>query len=128
MEFGRNRRLMCLRRTGRIPRLSIWLWWRRVVFWVGAVLVAAVAVRFAKAVDLPGRLFLHFAAGQTRLPYAIAPARLTIAFVLTRRVFPRAQGSRIPQDYGQPGFDDSAAGDGVSVVRGVTSGQTAGLV
>jgi H+/Cl- antiporter ClcA len=80
-----------------MPLVSPRLWWRRVVFWVGAVLVAAAAVGFAKAADLAGGLFLHFAAGHAWLPYAIAPAGLTIAFVLTQRVFPGAQGSGIPQ-------------------------------
>lgn len=80
-----------------MPLVSPKLWWRRVVFWGGAVLVAAVAVGFAQAADLAGGLFLHFAAGHAWLPYAIAPAGLTIAFVLTQRVFPGAQGSGIPQ-------------------------------
>lgn len=80
-----------------MPLVSPRLWWRRVVFWVGAVLVAAVAVGFAKAADLACGLFLHFAAGHAWLPYVIAPAGLTIAFVLTQRVFPGAQGSGIPQ-------------------------------
>jgi H+/Cl- antiporter ClcA len=98
MKFGRSGRLLLrLRRMGRMPLVSPRLWWRRVVFWVGAVLVAAVAVGFAKAADLAGGLFLHFAAGHSWLPYAIAPAGLTIAFVLTQRVFPGAQGSGIPQ-------------------------------
>ncbi len=80
-----------------MPLVSPRLWWRRVVFWVGAVLVATVAVGFAKAADLAGGLFLHVAAGHIWLPFAIAPAGLTIAFVLTQRVFPGAQGSGIPQ-------------------------------
>ncbi|WP_428540285.1 chloride channel protein [Rhodopila sp.] len=73
------------------------LWWRRVVFWVGAVLVAAVAVGFAKASDWAGGLFLHFAALHPWLPFVIAPAGLAIAFLLTQHVFPGAQGSGIPQ-------------------------------
>ena len=97
MEIGRGGRLMRLRRMGRMPLVSPRLWWRRVVFWVGAVLVATVAVGFAKAADWAGGLFLHFAAGHAWLPFIIAPAGLTIAFLLTRHVFPGAQGSGIPQ-------------------------------
>ncbi|WP_428490839.1 chloride channel protein [Rhodopila sp.] len=88
---------MRLRRMGRMPLVSPRLWWRRVVFWVGAVLVAAVAVGFARASDWAGGLFLHFAALYPWLPFIIAPAGLAIAFVLTQRVFPGAQGSGIPQ-------------------------------
>ena len=88
---------MRLRRMGRMPLVSPRLWWRRVVFWVGAVLVAAVAVGFAKASDWAGGLFLHFAAVHPWLPFVIAPAGLAIAFLLTQHVFPGAQGSGIPQ-------------------------------
>ena len=88
---------MRLRRMGRMPLMSPRLWWRRVVFWVGAVLVAAVAVGFAKASDWAGGLFLHFAALHPWLPFVIAPAGLAIAFLLTQHVFPGAQGSGIPQ-------------------------------
>jgi H+/Cl- antiporter ClcA len=80
-----------------MPLVSPRLWWRRVVFWVGAVLVAAVAVGFAKAADWASGLFPHFATGHAWLPFIVAPAGLTIAFLLTRHVFPGAQGSGIPQ-------------------------------
>ncbi|MDR3533593.1 MAG: chloride channel protein [Rhodopila sp.] len=95
MDFGQSERL--LRRIGRLPLVSPRLWWRRVVFWVGAVLVAAVAVGFAQAANWASGLFQHFAAGHAWLPYIIAPAGLTISFLLTRHVFPGAQGSGIPQ-------------------------------
>src|SRR5580658_1796069 len=97
MDVGRSGRLMRLRRMGRMPLVSPRLWWRRVVFWVGADLVETVDVGFDKAADWAGGLFLHFAAGHVWWPYAIAPAGLAIAFLLTRHVFPGAQGSGIPQ-------------------------------
>jgi H+/Cl- antiporter ClcA len=98
MPIGQSGRvIMRLRRMARMPLVSPRLWWRRVVFWVGAVLVAAVAVGFAKAADWAGGLFLHFAAFHLWLPFVIAPAGLAIAFLLTRHVFPGAQGSGIPQ-------------------------------
>jgi H+/Cl- antiporter ClcA len=97
MDFGRSGRLMRLRRMGRMPLVSPRLWWRRVVFWVGAVLVAAVAVTFAQAADAAGGLFLRYAAGHAWLPYVIAPTGLSLSFLLTRYVFPGAQGSGIPQ-------------------------------
>jgi hypothetical protein len=94
MKFGRSGRLLLrLRRMGRMPLVSPRLWWRRVVFWVGAVMVAAVAVGFAKAADLAGGLFLHFAGGHTWLPYAIAPAGLTLYGALARRFLQVQKGT-----------------------------------
>jgi H+/Cl- antiporter ClcA len=113
MQVGRSGRLMRLRRIGRMPLVSPRLWWRRVVFWVGAVLVAAVAVGFAKASDFAGGLFLRVAADHVWLPFVIAPAGLTIAFLLTRHVFPGAQGSGIPQTIAALHMHDPAMVDRV---------------
>jgi H+/Cl- antiporter ClcA len=113
MEIGRSGRLMRLRRMGRMPLISPRLWWRRVVFWVGAFVVAAVAVGFAKAADWAGALFLHFVAGHAWLPFVVAPVGLTIAFLLTRYVFPGAQGSGIPQTIAALHMHDPAKVDRV---------------
>jgi H+/Cl- antiporter ClcA len=94
---SRNRRLVRLRRMTRMPLVSPRLWFRRLVFWVGAVLVSIVAVAFARAADMAGGLFLHVLDGREWLAFIIAPAGLTISFLLTQRVFPGAQGSGIPQ-------------------------------
>ena len=97
MEVGRTRRLMRLKRLGRMPLISPRLWWRRGVFWIGAILVAAVAVFFARAADYAGQWFIHVIAGRIWLPFVLAPLGLTISFLLTQFVFPGAQGSGIPQ-------------------------------
>ena len=97
MDVGRTGRMIRLRRMGRMPLVSPRLWWRRVVFWVGAILVAAVAVGFASAADWASGLFLNFIAVHYWLPFIVAPAGLTLAFLLTQYVFPGAQGSGIPQ-------------------------------
>ena len=73
------------------------LWFRRLVFWTGAILVAVAAVGFAKAADLSGALFLRAVSGRPWLPYILSPAGLALSLLLTRRVFPGAQGSGIPQ-------------------------------
>ncbi|MGD0109786.1 MAG: chloride channel protein [Rhodopila sp.] len=106
-----------LRRMGRMPLVSPRLWWRRVVFWVGAILVAAVAVAFAKASDWAGGLFLHFVAVHVWLPFIVAPAGLTIAFLLTKHVFPGAQGSGIPQTIAALHMLDPAMVDRVLSLR-----------
>jgi H+/Cl- antiporter ClcA len=93
------------------------LWWRRVVFWVGALLVAAVAVGFAKAADMAGGLFLHYIAVHAWLPFLIAPAGLTVAFLLTQHVFPGAQGSGIPQTIASLHMHDPAMVDRVLSAR-----------
>ena len=97
MEVGRSSRVMRLRRIGRMPLISPRLWWRRVVFWVGALLVAVVAVEFAQAANWASALFLQLTAGRGWLAFIIAPVGLTVSFLLTRHVFPGAQGSGIPQ-------------------------------
>jgi H+/Cl- antiporter ClcA len=86
-----------LRRLGRLPLISPRLWVRRLIFWVGAIVVAAVAIGFAQAADLASDLFLHVIAGRPWLPFILCPAGLTVSFLLTRHVFPGAQGSGIPQ-------------------------------
>ena len=44
-----------LRRLRRMPLLSPRLWLRRLVFWIGAVMVALVAIGFAWAADAASR-------------------------------------------------------------------------
>ncbi|WP_428483253.1 chloride channel protein [Rhodopila sp.] len=80
-----------------MPLVSPRLWRRRLVFWVGAVLLSVVAVVFAQAADYAGHLFLLMQGGRTWPAFILAPAGLTISFLLTQRVFPGAQGSGIPQ-------------------------------
>ena len=118
MDIGRSGRLlMRLRRMGRMPLISPRLWWRRVVFWVGAIIVAVVAIAFAKAADWAGAEFLHLIAGRIWLPFLIAPVGLTIAFVLTQYVFPGAQGSGIPQTIAALHMHDQATVDRVLSLR-----------
>jgi H+/Cl- antiporter ClcA len=97
-----------LRRLGRMPLVSPRLWWRRVVFWVGAILVAAVAVEFAQAANWAAGLFVHVIEGRAWLAFIIAPVGLTASFLLTQYVFPGAQGSGIPQTIASLHMTDQA--------------------
>jgi H+/Cl- antiporter ClcA len=86
-------------RAGRLARH--WLrpgpWIRRLVFWGGAVATGAVAVAFARGSDIALR-FCHTAAQQNAFwPWLAPPLGLALVAWLTRRVFPGAQGSGIPQ-------------------------------
>lgn len=86
-----------MKRLRRSPLTSPRQWLRRIVFWTGAVMVSIVAIAFAQVADAASTAF---AAVTTRYPLAalvITPAGLVVAVLLTRRVFPGAQGSGIPQ-------------------------------
>lgn len=86
-----------LRRLRRSPLLSVRLWMRRVVFWVGAVLVSLVAIVFAWAANLGDAAFHRVLAYSPYLALVVCPLGLAISVLLTRHVFPGAQGSGIPQ-------------------------------
>jgi H+/Cl- antiporter ClcA len=86
-----------LRRMARMPLISPRQWLRRLVFWIGALLVAVVAIGFASAADAAGQLFLHVMEPRPWVVFILAPAGLALSVQLTRKVFPGAQGSGIPQ-------------------------------
>jgi len=96
-SITRAKRRAAFRRLRRSPLLSLRIWLRRVVFWVGAVLVSLVAIAFAAAANASDNLFHHALAVSPYLALAIAPAGLALAVLLTRTTFPGAQGSGIPQ-------------------------------
>jgi H+/Cl- antiporter ClcA len=81
----------------RLPLVSPRQWLRRVVFWAGAVAVSAVAIGFAALADQATALFVQFQAPRPWVAFIVCPAGLVACFLLTRHVFPGAQGSGIPQ-------------------------------
>jgi H+/Cl- antiporter ClcA len=80
-----------------MPLLSVRQWTRRLVFWLGAIVVGIAAISFAALADRASALFLTLIAGRPWLPFLLAPAGLGVSALLTRTVFPGAQGSGIPQ-------------------------------
>lgn len=86
-----------LRRLRRMPLVSPRQWYRRVVFWTGAVLVAAIAIGFADLANLANATFVQFQAPRPWVAFIVCPLGLIVSFLLTRHVFPGAQGSGIPQ-------------------------------
>jgi H+/Cl- antiporter ClcA len=68
-----------------------------VVFWVGAVLVALMAIAFATLAGLATNLFVGFQAPRPWVAFIVCPAGFGASYLLTRHVFPGAQGSGIPQ-------------------------------
>jgi H+/Cl- antiporter ClcA len=86
-----------LRFWRQLPLTSPRLWTRRIAFWAGAVLVALVAIAFADLADAAQSLFRLITGPRPWLVLLIAPAGLAVSVLLTRTVFPGAQGSGIPQ-------------------------------
>jgi H+/Cl- antiporter ClcA len=69
----------------------------RLVFWTGAVLVGLAAVAFAIASEHAVELFKKLVALAPWAPLIVSPLGLILVTWLTRRFFPGAQGSGIPQ-------------------------------
>jgi len=89
--------------------LSSWLWLRRAVFWGGAVAVGMVAIGFAHAATTAGSLFQRVLEVSPYLILGLAPAGLWLSLWLTRRFFPGAEGSGIPQTIAALQMTDQAA-------------------
>jgi H+/Cl- antiporter ClcA len=86
-----------LKRIRRLPLFSPRLWLRRIAFWAGALLVALIAIAFARAADGATAGFARVLRVSRLLPLVLSPAGLALSVWLTRTVFPGAQGSGIPQ-------------------------------
>ncbi len=92
-------------------------WVTRLVFWVGAVATGAIAVAFARGSDLALRWF-HWAADRSSWwPWLAPPFGLALISWLTRRFFPGAQGSGIPQTIAALSQPDRAARDRLLSMR-----------
>ncbi len=98
-----------LRYIRRLPLFSPRLWMRRLVYWVGALLVALMAIGFARGADAGQGLFQAILGVNRWLVFIVAPAGLALSVVVTRCVFPGAQGSGIPQVIAALHMTDSAA-------------------
>jgi len=77
--------------------LSLALWRRRLVFWVGALAVGVVSVGFALGADWVQHWFTGTFAGHRWWTLAVTPAGFMLSAYLCRRFFPGAQGSGSPQ-------------------------------
>ena len=85
-----------IRRSRR--RLFSYKAWRlRLVFWLGAFLVGIIAVLFARMADIADHSFTRLLDDYPYLPFVLTPAGLMLISWLTRKFFPGANGSGIPQ-------------------------------
>lgn len=73
------------------------LWFGRLTFWLGAVGVGLLAVAFAKLADWFGDQFQLLYSEFPWIPWVLTPAGGVLLLWITRRYFPGAEGSGIPQ-------------------------------
>lgn len=73
------------------------LWLGRALVWGGAAAVGMLAVLFARLSESLGHAFMLGAAEHRWLPVLLLPAGGALIVTLTRRFFPGAEGSGIPQ-------------------------------
>lgn len=85
------------RRLRHLPLLQRSQWQRQAVLWCGAVLIAVVAVLFARGADAAQQGFFTLLAGRPLLAFVVSPLGLGLSVWLTHKVFRGAQGSGIPQ-------------------------------
>jgi len=86
-----------LRRPRRHVLLSGRQWLRRIIYWAGAALIGLTAIAFACLADQVDLLRRALTGPAPWLMLVVAPVSLGLSAWLTRRWFPGAQGSGIPQ-------------------------------
>ena len=99
------------------PLLSRRLWLGRAVTWGGAVAVSLAALLFARGADAAQAALLWLLHGRPLAALALTPAGLALSVWLTRRFFPGAQGSGIPQTIAALHMTDRRAIDAVLSLR-----------
>lgn len=73
------------------------LWLHYGVFWLGAIAAGLLAVLYAQLIGIGYNTFLRFATRYWWLPVLVTPTIGATGVWLTRRYFPGAEGSGIPQ-------------------------------
>jgi H+/Cl- antiporter ClcA len=73
------------------------IWHQRMLFWMSAIIVGAVSVGFGIGVNWSIGLFKRITAPHPLIVFALCPIGLAGVVFVTRRFFPGAQGSGIPQ-------------------------------
>ncbi|HTC45517.1 MAG TPA: chloride channel protein, partial [Steroidobacteraceae bacterium] len=77
--------------------LSAAQWRARLIVWIGGAAVGGMAVAFAKCADLALAGLHRMTHAVYWLPYLLAPIGFAVLSFVTRRFFPGAEGSGIPQ-------------------------------
>ncbi|MCX5613714.1 chloride channel protein [Bombella saccharophila] len=90
----RRNRITRFRRSARTHTTH---WQRSLIFWAGAITVGIIAWLFARAADYASSLCLSLTHWNPYIMLVIIPSGLALSMWLTKRFFPGAQGSGIPQ-------------------------------
>lgn len=90
-------RLAALLPARRRNQAYLRLWFGRLAFWLGAVGVGLLAVAFAKLAEWFGDQFRLLYSEFPWAPWVLTPAGGVLLLWITRRYFPGAEGSGIPQ-------------------------------
>ncbi|MEJ2552718.1 MAG: chloride channel protein [Gammaproteobacteria bacterium] len=77
--------------------LSLDNWSKRLIFWLGAVVVGMSAAGYAYVADYAQTLFSGFVAYNVYVPFVLSPIIFAVAAWLTAKYCPGAVGSGIPQ-------------------------------
>lgn len=72
-------------------------WKANLVFMLGGAVVGLVAVFMAVSSEWANHTFFSMVEKNSYLPFVVAPAGLVLIVYLTRKFFPGAEGSGIPQ-------------------------------
>lgn len=86
-----------VRRRSLATELSIEVWATRGLLWVGAVGVGLAATGFAYLTEWAHEWFGHVLSSYAQVAYVLVPLGAALVVYLTRRWFPGAEGSGIPQ-------------------------------
>ncbi len=70
---------------------------RNIIFILAAIITGLISILFGIGVVRASALFAHLTTGHEWLAFALCPVGFALIVLLTRRVFPGAQGSGIPQ-------------------------------
>jgi len=104
-----ERQLRSSLQTLRNKILCTTTWKIQLVFWFSAILVGIAATLFAIASEHSHGLFKQILAISPYLPLLVTPLLLVLVAWLTRRFFPGAQGSGIPQSIAALNMSDHGA-------------------
>ena len=96
-------------RAAQVKWTSRSTWVPQLVFWAGALAISITAVVFAWAANGADALFHRATTFNPYWAFAITPAGLAVSVLITRHVFPGAQGSGIPQVIAATEMQDPAS-------------------
>jgi H+/Cl- antiporter ClcA len=82
---------------GKTLRHARRFWLQYGILWTGAVITGLIAVMYARLIDLGFELFQKMEHRHSWLPLIVTPAMSALCVWLTRKYFPGAEGSGIPQ-------------------------------